>query len=64
MLRKSFLLYKDYKFLVPLVEIMYNSDFDNLLKFNPNKEKNRESVFELSNQICSYFEGKHYFKNT
>ena len=64
MLRNSFLMYKDYKFLVPVVEILNKPEFDNLLYFDPNSKSNRDTVFELKGQFYDCFKEEHYFKDS
>ena len=64
MLRNSFLMQKDYKFLTPVVVILCKSKYECLINYDPfNDEgsKNARLIMELVDEIREYFIGKTYF---
>lgn len=64
MLRNSFLMQKDYKFLTPVVVILCKPKYECLINYDPfNDEgsKNARLIMELVDEIREYFIGKTYF---
>ena len=69
MLRNSFLMQKDYKFLSDVVDKLCDPKYDSLLYFDPFKEdqivnKQIELILSLKGEIEKYYNKNKYFKNT
>lgn len=65
MLRNSFLMQKDYKFLTPIVDIICKTKYEQLLNYDPFKDtgvENASLITELIDEMCDYFIGKTYFE--
>ncbi len=65
MLRNSFLMQKDYKFLAPIVDIICKERYEPIVNYNPfNDEGNQkpELIVDLVNEIRNYLLGKTYFE--
>lgn len=65
MLRNSFLMQKDYKFLTPIVDIICKAKYESLINYNPFNDtgtSNARLIMELVNEMRDYFIGKTYFK--
>lgn len=64
MLRNSFLIQKDYKFLTPVVDILCNTKYESLINYDPFIDEGREKpelIMELTKNIKRYFLGKTYY---
>lgn len=64
MLRNSFLIQKDYKFLTPVVDILCNTKYESLINYDPFIDEGREKpelIMELAKEIKRYFLGKTYY---
>ena len=64
MLRNSFLLQKDYRFLVPLVEILCEEKYDCLLNkylFKKQTDEYIEKVLDITKRVSDYFKGTNYY---
>lgn len=65
MLRNSFLMQKDYKFLTPIVDIICKAKYESLINYDPFNDtgtSNARLIMELVNEMRDYFIGKTYFK--
>ncbi len=65
MLRNSFLMQKDYKFLTPAVDILCKTKYDPLINYDPftdNGTSNARLIMELINEMRTYFIGKTYYE--
>lgn len=65
MLRNSFLMQKDYKFLIPIVEILCNKKYRPILDYDPFTDSGNaklDLIQQISKDIRDYFMGKKYFK--
>ena len=65
MLRNSFLMQKDYKFLTPITEILMKDKYDSLLNYDPFNDKGSDSarlMMEVINEMKEYFYGHQYFE--
>ena len=61
----SFLLQKDYKYLIPIVEILYDFRYYKLLNYNPEEGYMQEYiglVMKLGQEISAYLGGTEYYK--
>ena len=64
MLRNSFLMQKDYKFLTPIVDIICKAKYEPLINYDPFSDtgtNNAKLIMELVNEMRDYFIGKKYF---
>ena len=64
MLRNSFLIQKDYKFLTPVMDILCNTKYESLINYDPFIDEGREKpelIMELAKEIKRYFLGKTYY---
>ena len=65
MLRNSFLMQKDYKFLTPIVDILCKAKYESLINYDPfcdTGTSNARLIMELVNEMRDYFIGKTYFE--
>lgn len=65
MLRNSFLMQKDYKFLIPIIDILCSPKYKDLVSYNPFLDEGDSSpklIMELVKELRSYFLDKTYFK--
>ncbi len=65
MLRNSFLMQKDYKFLTPIVEILCKAKYESLIDYDPFNDvgtSNARLIMELVDEIRNYFYGKTYYE--
>ena len=68
MFRNSFLMQKDYKFLIPIVEILCDKRYSFLLDINPlheefRKQKYISSIFEIKERIEDFVSTQKYYKD-
>ena len=64
MLRNSFLMQKDYKFLTPIVDILCNSKYEELINYNPFIDNDHSKAYlfmEVVSEMKNYFHGQTYF---
>ena len=64
MLRNSFLMQKDYKFLTPIVDILCDEKYQSLINYNPFIDEDNTKarlIIQLAKEMRSYFIGKTYF---
>jgi len=65
MLRNSFLMQKDYKFLTPIVDILCKAKYESLIDYDPFNDvgtSNARLIMELVDEIRNYFYGKTYYE--
>ena len=65
MLRNSFLMQKDYKFLTPIVDILCKAKYESLINYDPFNDagtSNARLIMELVKEMQDYFIGKSYFE--
>ena len=65
MLRNSFLMQKDYKFLIPIVDILCNDKYEPIVNYDPfsdNDNKKLNLIMDIVKEIRRYFLGKIYFE--
>lgn len=65
MLRNSFLMQKDYKFLTPIVDIICKAKYESLINYDPFNDtgtSNARLIMKLVNEMRDYFIGKTYFE--
>ena len=65
MLRNSFLMQKDYKFLTPIVNIICKAKYESLINYDPFSDvgiNNARLIMELVKEMRGYFIGKKYFE--
>ena len=65
MLRNSFLMQKDYKFLTPIVDIICRAKYESLINYDPFSDAGVNSarlIMELINEMRDYFIGQTYFE--
>ena len=65
MLRNSFLMQKDYKFLIPVVEILCDVKYEDLVDYNPFDDEGDDSIdliIEVAERIKKYFIGKTFYE--
>ncbi len=64
MLRNSFLMQKDYKFLIPIVDILCEDKYKSLINYNPfvdNDDTSAYLIMDLVKRMRRYFLGQKYF---
>ena len=65
MLRNSFLMQKDYKFLIPVVDILCKKKYETIIDYNPFCDEGNDKpklIFEAGEEIKKYFLGQTFYE--